>query len=195
MQSTRWRFLALGVVAGIAALAVSVGWVSYQEQDNRFCASCHTQPEVEYVTRYARAEQRPADDLAAFHHRKDQVRCIDCHVGEGFDGRAVVVAFAGWNALKHYTGSAQQPAKIIVPLQNEACIKCHLDALKRPGFENHMHNKYYDPQESPPFLRCTDCHLAHRPGDERTRFQFRDAIYPQCEECHVKMARGPRGLK
>jgi len=177
------------------APVVAIGWVSHQERDNRFCASCHTQPEVEYVARYARAEQAPADDLAAWHHRRDRVRCIDCHVGEGVTGRAVVVAFAGWNAFKHFTGGATQPAKIVAPLQNEACRKCHLAALQKPGFANHMHNTYFDPRATPPFLRCTDCHLAHRLGDERTRFQFRAAIFPQCEQCHVHMQRGPRGLQ
>jgi nitrate/TMAO reductase-like tetraheme cytochrome c subunit len=189
-----WRLFALTALVGVLALIGGVGWVSHQEQDNRFCASCHTQPETEYLERYARAEKQPADDLASFHHRKDAVRCIDCHVGEGFVGRSAVVAFAGWNAFKHYAGIATQPAKIVIPIQNEGCSKCHQDALVEPGFENHVHNKYFDSNESPPFIRCTDCHVSHRRGDERTAFQFRDAILPQCEYCHVEMGRGPRGL-
>lgn len=188
------RFLVLFAFAGIAVLIGAVGWVSYQEQDNRFCASCHTQPESEYLARFTRADTQPADDLAAFHHRKQEVRCIDCHSGEGFAGRSAVVAFAAWNAFKHYAGSARQPAMIAIPIQNEACVKCHADAIRKPGFTNHVHNKYFDPPESPPFIRCTDCHVSHRAGDERTAFQFRDAIFPKCEYCHTQMGHGPRGL-
>ncbi len=190
-----WKIIALTLLTMLCAFVGGVGWISYQEQDNQFCASCHTQPETDYLARFQSAEQKPADDLAAFHHRKDNVRCIDCHIGEGVRGRATVIAFAGWNALKHYTGIATQPAKIIVPLQNEACTKCHADAIRKPGFNNHFHNKYFELNESPPFMRCTDCHLSHRLGDERTAFQFRNVIFPQCEFCHVKMERGPRGLK
>jgi hypothetical protein len=190
-----WRWLGIGATVFIMVIAASVAWVSYQEQDNRFCASCHTQPETEYFDRYTRAVATQfADDLASFHYRKKEVRCIDCHVGEGVEGRTQVVVMAGWNTFKHYTGLQQQPAKIVIPLQNEACAKCHDIELHKAGFENHFHNKYFDPKENPPFIRCTDCHLTHRPGDERTRFQFRDAILPKCEYCHVRMGKGPRGL-
>ena len=192
---SNWRWWGIGVIVLLVAVAGSVSFVSYQEQDNRFCISCHTQPETEYFNRYERAVATNfADDLASFHHRKKEVRCIDCHVGEGMGGRTTVVAMAGWNAFKHFTGLAQQPAIIIVPLQNQACAKCHDAELRKPGFENHFHNKYFDVKEITPFILCTDCHLSHRPGDERTEFQFRDAILPKCEYCHVQMGKGPRGL-
>ncbi len=189
------RWLALGALIAFAAGIGGVAYVSYQEQDDRFCVSCHTQPEMEYLARNLRADERQAaEDLASFHHRKKQVRCIDCHVGEGFLGRATVLSLAAWDAFKHHAGIARQPAAIVFPVQNEACIKCHAQDVQKPGFENHEHNKYSDPKESPPFIRCTDCHVTHRPGDERTAFQFRDAIFPKCEYCHVTMGRGPRGL-
>ena len=190
-----FAILGISAIIFLVAVAGSVAFVSYQEQDDRFCMSCHTQPETEYFNRYVQADATKfADDLASFHHRKKEVRCIDCHVGEGIVGRTQVVAMAGWNAFKHYTGLQQQPAKIIIPLQNEACAKCHDAELRKPGFENHFHNKYFDPKENPPFIRCTDCHLSHRLGDERSNFQFRDAILPKCEYCHVQLGKGPRGL-
>lgn len=188
-------WLALGLVAIIIGIVGAVGWLSFQEQDNRFCGSCHTQPETAYLERYARATATNfADDLASFHHRKKDVRCIDCHVGEGILGRSAVVSLATWNALKHIAGIARQPAVIVLPIQNEACVKCHLAQVTKPGFANHMHNKQFDGQDPVPFLRCTDCHINHRAGDERTAFQFRDAIFPQCEHCHATVGKGPRGL-
>ncbi|MBI3537766.1 MAG: hypothetical protein HY070_09445 [Chloroflexi bacterium] len=192
------RFKIIFFLGGIAALALigGVAFVSNQEQDDQFCASCHTQPESEYLARFQNAlAQGRGIDLAAFHHRiqKASTRCIDCHGGEGLLGRAQVITISALDAFKHYTGLARQPAVIVIPVQNEACIKCHEDFVHKTGFENHMHNKMLDPDA--PFLRCTDCHVTHRQGDERNGFQFRDAIFPQCEYCHVQMQKGPRGLK
>lgn len=187
-----FTFVALG---GLLAIIAGVSYVSYREQDNRFCIECHTQPEVEYFERNAQATlNQQASDLASFHHRKDKVRCIDCHVGEGILGRTVVLSLAAWDAFKYFAGIAQQPAVIVFPVQNEACTKCHLERMTTPGFDNHMHNKQFDGKAAAPFIRCTDCHPTHRRGDEVHLFQFRDVILPQCEYCHVQMGRGPRGL-
>lgn len=190
----RWKFFALGATIIALALLGGVGFVSHQEQNDQFCGACHTQPESEYLMRSANAATtHNAADLASFHHRKKDTRCIDCHAGEGILGRAAVVSLAAWDALKYYTGIAQQPAHIVFPVQNEACLKCHLADVLKPGFDNHEHNKYYDPQLSPPVLACVNCHVAHRTGDERTAFQFRDAILPRCEYCHQQTGKGPRG--
>jgi nitrate/TMAO reductase-like tetraheme cytochrome c subunit len=194
MTFPHWRFLALGALVAVLAVLGGVGFVSYQEQDNRFCISCHTQPETEYFDRNTRADAtQSAEDLASFHHRTKEIRCIDCHVGEGFFGRAQVVSIAAWDAFKHYTGLARQPATIVIPVQNEACVKCHEQDIQKTGFDNHYHNEYFDPKLSPPFISCTHCHVTHRVGDERTAFQFRDAILPRCEYCHQQVGRGPRG--
>ncbi len=195
MSLIPWRLLGLGAVVWIVASIAGIGWVSYQEQDDRFCVSCHTQPETEYLLRAQRAtDQQSAQDLASFHHRKKETRCIDCHSGEGPLGRVEVLTIAGWDAFKYYTHTARQPAVIIVPVQNEACAKCHAEEIRRPGFENHEHNKMFDASDPAPFIACTACHVTHRVGDEQQAFQFREAILPQCEYCHAQMGRGPRGL-
>jgi hypothetical protein len=191
--SARW--FGIGLLGIVLAILGGVGYVSYREQDDAFCASCHTQPESEYYQRYVQATQtNNATDLAALHHRKKDTRCIDCHVGEGILGRATVVSLAAWDAFKYYTGIAQQPAHLVYPVQNEACVKCHLADMTKPGFENHMHNKFFDGKDPTPFIRCSDCHPTHRLGDEARAFQFRDVILPKCEYCHVQMGKGPRGL-
>ncbi len=191
----RWRLLVLLFGVVLVGLIGGIMFASDQEQDDRFCISCHTQPESDFFARAQRADQNQnADDLASFHHRKQQVRCIDCHVGEGVAGRAMVLTLAAWDTVKHYTGIARQPAVIVFPVQNEACVKCHALDIRKPGFENHEHNQYFNPQLTPPFIACTDCHLAHRTGDERTAFQFRDAILPKCEYCHTTVGKGPKGL-
>jgi hypothetical protein len=190
----RWRLIAVAALVGIVVLVGGVGFVSYQEQDDHFCISCHTQPETEFFNRDMAADAtQSAEDLASFHHRTKGIRCIDCHIGEGFVGRASVVSIAAWDAFKHYTGLQHQPATIVVPLQNEACSKCHATDLRAPGFPNHYHNEYFNPKLSPPAIACTECHASHRVGDERTAFQFRDDILPRCEYCHQQTGQGPRG--
>jgi hypothetical protein len=194
MQHNRWRLFAFGAGLVLLALIGGVGFVSYREQDNQFCASCHTEPETTYYNRFLTADaQQSADTMAAFHHYKSQVRCIDCHGGEGPIGRATVLTLAAFDTFKYLTGTARQPAVIIFPVQDQACIKCHEIDIRKPGFENHYHNLYFDPTVSPPAIPCVHCHVAHRLGDERTAFQFRDVILPRCEYCHQQIGRGPRG--
>jgi hypothetical protein len=194
MNLTRWQLGLLVVTLGLLALAGGVGFVSHQEQNDQFCSSCHTQPESEYYARSLRAAaQQTAQDLASFHHRKKDIRCIDCHVGEGPVGRAQVVSIAAWDAFKYYAHIARQPAVIVIPVQNEACIKCHADDIRKPGFENHEHNVYFDPKLNPPEIACVHCHVSHRPGAEQQAFEFRDAMLPRCEYCHQQTGRGPRG--
>ncbi len=189
-----WRFIALAALLAMVALVSGVGFVSYKERDNAFCASCHTEPETTYYERFIAADQRQnATTLAAFHHYRKNIRCIDCHAGEGVLGRATVLSLAAWDTLKYLTHTAQQPAPIVFEVQNEACTKCHTADIRKPGFENHYHNLYFNPQVSPPYIACVHCHVSHRLGDERTAFQFRDAILPRCEYCHAQMGRGPRG--
>lgn len=193
MNPSRRQLLLLILVVGLIAIIGGERYASHLEQDSQFCGSCHTQPETEYLARFASAvAQNNAQDLAAFHHRKKDIQCIECHGGEGIIGRTQVFSLATWDVVKYNLHVARQPAVIVVPVQNEACIKCHQDMLAKPGFNNHEHNKMSDPKA--PFIRCTDCHISHRPGDEINGFQFRDAILPQCEYCHVQMDRGPRGL-
>ena len=192
MKFNYWHWFGIVVVVGLTGVIGGERYASHLEQDNNFCGSCHTQPETEYLARFDSAvAQSNATDLAAFHHRKD-VKCIDCHTGEGIIGRGEVFSLATWDAIKHFTGIQRQPATIVVPVQNEACIKCHQDTMTTTGFNNHEHNKMLDP--AAPFIRCTDCHVSHRVGVESEAFQFRDAILPQCEYCHTKIGRGPRGL-
>src|SRR5919204_18880 len=95
-----------GLLGAIAALFIG----TKLEEDNQFCGSCHTEPEVTYLSRFASAlATSNADDLASYHHRQlyprnspsaDYIRCIDCHVGEGILGRGIVLSLAAWDAVK-----------------------------------------------------------------------------------------------
>jgi hypothetical protein len=192
-----------GLLGAIAALFIG----TKLEEDNQFCGSCHTEPEVTYLSRFASAlATSNADDLASYHHRQlyprnspsaDYIRCIDCHVGEGILGRGIVLSLAAWDAVKYYSGTAHQPAQVVFTIQNEACLKCHeqeakknLEQPKQPFIiDNHYHYKLFEP--GAPFEHCVDCHISHREGVEANQFQFRNAIIPVCEDCHRQEGKGP----
>src|ERR687896_161415 len=98
--SHRWLLLALLLPAlGIVGLA---GVLKVEEQD-AFCASCHTEPEVTYVQR---AQARPVD-LASLHADKE-VPCILCHSGPGLAGRLGALPTAAWDAVRFVAGSYHQ---------------------------------------------------------------------------------------
>lgn len=205
-----WRYLVPALIAafavGIAAVAGVLVYTSELEKDNQFCGSCHTQPESTYLMRFQNAGTQPAADLASFHYvhsqssiqpLKENIRCIDCHVGEGVLGRAIVVSLSGFDAFKYYTGTAQQPAKVVFSVQNEACIKCHeeevkkfLDQPEKPFIiDNHYHYKLFTP--GAPYEACVACHPSHREGSELNQFQFRRVTVPVCEDCHRQEGHGP----
>ncbi len=201
-----WRSLLLVALLGVLGMVGGVSFVSAQEQHNEFCGSCHTQPESTFLARFDASLKGPANDLAAFHHKQlyprntpgaQNIRCIDCHVGEGLVGRGIVVSLAAWDALKYVTRTAQQPAKVVFTVQDEACLKCHdtqvkqglATAAQRFDIQNHFHYLLFT--QNAPSEPCVSCHVAHREGSETTAFQFRDIIIPVCQDCHQKEGKGP----
>lgn len=185
-----WILLGGGVLALGLGLS-GVGYVSHLEQNNSFCASCHTQPEFEYYQRLIDSQQ-PTTDLATFHLRHEEaVKCIDCHGGEGLAGRAQVLAKSAWDALKFLVGVHRQPAMMSIRLPDQACSKCHQDVYYQPGFENHFHNEIPNSMQT---FRCLDCHLAHPLGDPTISFGTRDVFFPECVRCHQEMG-GPLQLR
>lgn len=193
----------LGALLGLAlALMVAGTGVGLTlEQNDSFCATCHTEPETTYVRQaQATPNGRPAT-LAAFHARSGMAagdpgatRCIDCHGGVGTVGRLRTLYELGVSdSLIFATGRHQQPATTTQPLADIQCAQCHADALAVPGFENHFHSKLTDPQA--PRVACVDCHLAHSDRVEpREKYIRRAVIYPRCNDCHARLG-GPTNLR
>jgi predicted CXXCH cytochrome family protein len=135
------------LVAGIYGLV----WANREQQDDHFCVSCHTPPEVNYVDRANSAMAGAlANDLASYHYQQIKgqggtLHCIDCHQGTGnVNHRFSLVALSTRNALlwmiaqndTHLEkGHLQVPA-----LANEACVSCHQSTLLLTGIDNHWHN-------------------------------------------------------
>jgi hypothetical protein len=202
----RWQLLIALVAVAVIAIIAGISIVSANEQHDEFCISCHTQPESTYYARFQGAVSGPSKDLASFHHKQhyprgspegSNIRCIDCHAGEGLVGRGIVVSLAAWDALKYATRTETQPARVVFTIQNQGCIKCHeqqvkanLDKPAKPFIiDNHYHYMLFG--SGAPFEACVACHVSHREGSEINAFQFRDAIIPVCQDCHRMENKGP----
>jgi hypothetical protein len=105
----RFRLIAFIVVVGLV-LITGVGFAvatALEEQDP-FCVSCHTAPEITYYNRaYIALDTANAipEDLSTRHYLAGQAngvafRCIDCHRGDsGLPHRVSAVALGAYDAL------------------------------------------------------------------------------------------------
>ena len=99
-----FAFLKIAVLLAVVLIPVA-GFTGMQlENHDSFCASCHTSPESDYVDR---AHAGTAVDLASFHTGQG-VRCIDCHSGEGVNGRVQAMPLGGHDLLKFVSGNFPQ---------------------------------------------------------------------------------------
>ena len=111
----RWG-IALAVAAVVAA---PTGWVVTDrlEADNAFCVSCHLDAETPLHRDHdADFRARPPVSLAAAHaaaenaeHEDAVFRCIDCHGGTAFLGRARVKLLSAKDAFWYVTGRFEEP--------------------------------------------------------------------------------------
>lgn len=163
-----------------------VGIALALENNDAFCASCHTQPETTYVQR---ATQVRVSDLASYHTQK-ATRCIDCHSGAGMWGRAQGLQQGAHDLGNYLRGDFHSPAIITNPLSDESCVKCHAKIYERPagaGKAGTNHYHFYLPQwrqadaNAP---RCLTCHAPHSTALESLKFMNQGKVGQLCESCH-----------
>lgn len=189
-----WRLL-LGVEIGVGVgiIVLIFGGTAFAlnlEQQDSFCASCHTQPEVRYYDQANAA--RPATLAAAHAHEKSQAaRCIDCHSGAGAFGRLVGLNQGAHDLISYLSGRSKSPAVTTNPLTDASCIKCHSDTVPAQvltavqGTRNHYHLYLpYWHQLDDRAARCADCHTAHTTGNTTDHFVNNGAAAIVCENCH-----------
>lgn len=190
--------LTLLAAAAIACLFISATFltIAHTEENDAFCASCHTEPEAIY---YQRTQGARAVDLASAHvlvaHAAGgapAARCIDCHSGPGLLGRASAMTLGARDGLAWLTGRARQPARQTVPIPDANCLKCHSDTMTAQRFDRHYHSflprwQLSDPQAG----GCVNCHAAH-PLDGRAELRFLQQQRTQavCNDCHKALGDG-----
>jgi hypothetical protein len=155
------------------------------EEQDAFCASCHTEPETAYVQR---AQTTPVD-LASYHADKE-VRCILCHSGPGLAGRLSALPTAAWDAARFMVGVYHQPARLSAPLPDSSCLQCHGEAVEERGFANHFHSELLADKE-PISVACAGCHSSHVVASEVEPFLTRVTLEGQCNACHQERGEGP----
>lgn len=181
--------LIIAVVGAVAVVVGTVGGALALENQDSFCASCHTEPEVTYYQQSI--QSRPAT-LAAFHAGKKS-SCIDCHSGGGPFGRSKGL-MQGWDDLTTYlSGNYRRPAITTNPLGDDSCTKCHDDIfVQRRGVRRELNGHYHAflprwQAADPSAARCTGCHQAHPAGSESLKYMATAPVNQVCDDCHRAM--------
>jgi nitrate/TMAO reductase-like tetraheme cytochrome c subunit len=197
------RFVGLLALAGL--ILTPVGWLVTDrlERNNDFCNACHLSAQRPLHSEIREHfDGRPPPSLAAAHalagvrERDDpRFRCIDCHGGSGFLGRARVKALAGKDALFYALGRFDEPKAMRFPLWDADCSKCHArfdladhgrssDTGATPFHSLPVHNSNLG-------VACVECHGAHDVDVSRDAyFMNADRLRAQCARCHSEFA-GP----
>lgn len=174
------------VVALLALTAASatVAYATHLENNDAFCASCHTEPESRYFTQ---SRESPVD-LASAHGAKS-VECIQCHSGRGSIGRLTAMATVALPDLLAYrSGHYRNPALTTVTVGDDHCLKCHADVTRRGDFNNHFHRflPLWQARDPANAATCVSCHQAHvAGGDPKIGFLAELTATAVCQDCHT----------
>jgi nitrate/TMAO reductase-like tetraheme cytochrome c subunit len=183
---------------GFAAIVGVTGWVvtDVLEQNNDFCNACHLRENVPLHQEIrSDFDDRPALTLAALHAAQpvaarpgDPVaRCIDCHGGVSWLGRARVKALAAQDAFFWVIGDFEEPTHMASPLWDEDCRQCHerFDSAEADLGNTPFHA--LDVHNSALGIDCVECHSVHQAGGNPDVYFLQTAhVRTQCGRCHVE---------
>jgi nitrate/TMAO reductase-like tetraheme cytochrome c subunit len=194
------RLLAIVILAGM--VFAPAGWVVSDrlEQDNDFCNACHLSDEAPlHVDVRNDFDSAAPVSLASVHGASDpgrrgdgSFRCIDCHGGVSFVGRARVKALAAKDAFWYLAGHFEEPQGMGWPLWDEDCSQCHADfderdseSWRQPRFHQlPVHNVELG-------VNCVECHRVHETGGPREAYFLKPPLVrTQCARCHSKFEEG-----
>ncbi|NOZ50177.1 MAG: hypothetical protein GXP37_09045, partial [Chloroflexi bacterium] len=108
-------FIGLLAVLPFVIAGSSVAYGAHLENNDAFCASCHTEPESTFVGRAQSAASKTGEvqDLAAFHAGQAQaVKCIECHSGDGLSGRVDAMKLGARDLSAYVRGDFPQPSPL-----------------------------------------------------------------------------------
>ncbi len=188
------RKIALGLLIVLVATGVfaigGVGVALALENQDAFCASCHTEPEQTY---YKQSTQTDPATLAAFHTQK-QTACIDCHSGSGILGRREGLEQGAHDLAAFLSGIYNNPAVTTNPLGDDSCIKCHAGVITQQNGENQELNGHYHrflarwQSVDQNAAHCTTCHTAHSTGLASMQFMAQGQVARICDDCHTALS-------
>ena len=135
--------------------------VEYTKQIN-FCGSCHLamQPYLDDMLQPAH------QSLSALHYQdrftptQAGTECYSCHADYGVHGTFVVKLQGLHDAYSYMMGNYTLPIKLLRPLSDDMCLKCHVNA--KPFLSQALHIDSKTGAVSPLILngtiRCEMCH-------------------------------------
>ena len=190
-KSKRPLFFKIAIVIGalfVLGAASSVTAMTLENNDS-FCASCHSQPESVFFQR----ESAAATDLASFHSTK-QTNCIDCHSGQGLvPGRLDSLLLGARDLTAWIGGRSIQPAPQTTPIHDGNCLKCHSNIAATRTMNNHFHFFLSQWQaKDPQAASCVSCHQGHNnsTSDSTLAFLDKQATTQVCQKCHAFSGQG-----
>ncbi len=206
-QQRSWplRLSCLLILSGFGLIVVSAGSVAtsvHLENDDEFCASCHTNPEVSFVNR---SQAEDPVDLASAHALFDPaVRCIDCHSGQGTQGRIEALQQGAQDLFAYLTDDYAQPAVTTNPLGDDPCFKCHVQPSRdKPVDINDnpqiiaSNSHYHQIEYTEAWLdanadlagTCGLCHPAHNNTTlAALGFRHMPSVNATCDACHQDLS-------
>jgi len=166
------------VIVLVGAIGVlSLYGVRQVEKFDAFCASCHMD---DHRLKRQQSLAEHAQTLAASHHIKKGVHCIDCHGYDSFFGRIETTRLAASSLVHYVLGDYKEPIQVTEPIRDENCAKCH--AAESRGRTSDDFHKRLEHIHLP--IACVKCHKGHKQGDSDLSFLVRDYVIKQCRECH-----------
>lgn len=190
LRQMKWLIPVLTGLAFFLIASSSFLFSVHSEENDAFCASCHTQPETTY---YERTLAASPVDLASSHHAKNTpVKCIDCHSAPGLTGRISAVSLGASDAIKWYAGSAIQPAPLTVAISDANCLVCHQNTVVTTDFNMHFHRFLARWQRADSnAASCVSCHTAHTTdGDSSIGYLQAQRTTQICQDCHRALGAG-----
>lgn len=173
------RFLVFGVTTLLLILILLYIIFEVQKSSPEFCVSCHLTPSQKlHQAKYDGFMASPPGNMAGLHRK--EIPCAGCHEGQAWRQKAVQLGKEGWNTLRYFLGSFQEPRELSPPLLDHGCKKCHASLKAREVFhraEAHWGQKFP--------TRCTECHLSHKKGGKKEKYFLpREDLRRQCLRCH-----------
>ena len=176
-------------------MSAPVGWAvtDHLERDNDFCISCHLTEDAPLHDAIRRDFDalEPAS-LAGLHGVADvegrdaaAFRCIDCHGGASFVGRARVKVLAAKDAFWYAVGHFEEPTEMRWPLWDEDCGKCHasFDTSRSQREQSRFHA--LGVHNVSLGVDCVECHSSHEPGGNPDGYFLQvKSVRAQCARCH-----------
>jgi hypothetical protein len=192
----RSRTIGVWTASLLGLSAIAVGYVKHQDQDNRFCVSCHL-----HEAHYRDTIAMPASTLSAAHFRAPAdsaragddpphratahpERCFTCHSGEGVMGWTQVTVLSAWDAARWVLGDRHEPVAMRLPIANAACLKCHPKALRGTMTAEETSSYHELTQHRAVTTPCVACHVVHARGATAQRYLDPVIVRARCQTCH-----------